>query len=70
MREVIIEPQPRDLIQLLDLQGFPSDTYSRVRGIISYDRHEELWEVRDSLNQCRYITALRPSEWLEVDYEP
>ena len=62
------EPQPSDMIQLLDFEGEVSDTWSRVRVILSHDRHEEVWEVLDSLGQVRLITAgAQPGAWLEVE---
>lgn len=60
------EPQARDLIQLLDPDGTPSMSYSRVKKYLSHDRHEELWEVLDSINQVRIITTKGNHEWLEV----
>lgn len=60
------EPHPRDLIQLLDPSGQPSMNHTRVKRFISYDRHEELWEVLDTFNQVRVIAAKGNHEWLEV----
>lgn len=67
-RPALIEPQPRDLIQLLNPSGDPSDTWSRVKSFVSYDRDEELFEVIDTWGRVRIITAgSQPREWLEVD---
>lgn len=60
------EPQPGDFIHLLS-NGIPSETLTRVRQILSEDPNQELYEVRDSWNQTRIITAASPNHWLEVD---
>lgn len=61
------EPQVRDLVRLLDPDGEPSGTHTRVKTVVSYDRHEDCWEIIDSWNQTRIITHATPNEWLEVD---
>lgn len=62
-----LEPQPRQLIQLLDSEGQPDTRWTKVRAVISEDRAEEIWEVIDSQNRTRFITAAAPREWLEVE---
>lgn len=61
------DPQPRQRIQLLDFQGFPSDRWTRVKAVVSEDRNQELWEVIDDQGRERIITAAAPHEWLEVE---
>jgi len=63
------EPQVRDLIQLLGPDGLPSETQTRVKSFVSYDRDEELFEVIDTWGRTRIITAgAQPREWLEVEW--
>lgn len=61
------EPQLGEFIQLLGPDGELTETVSRVKTVVSYDRRQELWEVVDSMNQVRVITAGEPESWLEVD---
>lgn len=63
------DPHRGDTILRIGPDGEPNGLVTRVRTIVSYDRHLCIWEVVDSESRPRYIERFPGEErfWLEVE---
>lgn len=63
------EPQPGEIIRLLDIAGDPGTLYTKVRQLLSSTADMILHEVKDDQGIMRVITCdnrVRRT-WLEID---